>query len=314
MPSDFRASRAGRRQSWFGLKRVAKTFLGMSGPNAILRGVVRFLPSDRVARLPAPAKLNEVTGEVDGVRFVMLRPDRCVVAKELYWGRGRRPKPEDDLAVRLFASLAQRSDVVVDIGAYTGLFTLVGTGVNPKLVAHAFEIVPEVHRLLVANCERNGVSDRVTTHLEGVGAPGVTMTVPAGSGGSALPDFYSSRLHFDTGVSVGFRSLDSVAEAVSDAARVLVKVDVEGTEDEVFRHGQAFLSRFRPPILCEVLEGVAHPRELESLLAPHGYRFYRLQEAAPVPFDRLEPSGRFRDWLFSTQGPEALAEAGIPLT
>jgi len=312
VPTDFRASRAGRRQSWFGLKPVAKTFLGMSVPNAFLRRISRFLAPDRVARLPAPAKLSEVTGEARGVRFVMLRPDRCVVAKELYWGGGRRPRPADDLAVRLFATLAERSDIVLDIGAYTGLFTLVGTAVNPELRAHAFEIVPEVHRLLVENCERNGVADRVTAHLEGVGAPGVTMTVPAGTGGSALPDFYSSRLHFDAGVSVGFRTLDSVAQEVPDAARVLVKIDVEGTENEVFRHGQAFVPRFRPSILCEVLAGVADPRELETLLASHGYRYYQLQEGL-VPFDRLEPSPRFRDWLFSTQAPEALSDLGVRL-
>lgn len=314
MSSDFRASRTGRHQSWFGLKRVAKAFLGMSVPNAILRGISRFLPPDRVARLPAPAKLKEVTGEVRGVRFAMLRPDRCVIAKELYWGHGRRPRPEDDVAVDVFAILAERSDVVLDVGAYTGLFTLVGTAVNPRLRAHAFEIVPDVHRLLVENCERNGVSDRVVAHLEGVGAPGVTMTVPAGSGGSALPDFYSSRLHFESGVSIGFRTLDSAAESVPDAARVLVKVDVEGTENEVFRHGQAVLSRFRPSILCEVLAGVPDPGELESLLSPYGYRFYHVREAALAPVDRLEPSPRFRDWLFSTLDPEAIAGAGIPLT
>ena len=313
MSSDFRASRAGRRQSWFGWKRYAKAFLGLPIPNAALRRISRFLPPDRVARLPAPAKLSEVTGEVRGVRFVMLRPDRCVIAKELYWGRGRRPRPEDDLAVDLFATLAERSDVVLDIGAYTGLFTLVGTAVNPRLQAHAFEIVPEVHRLLVENCERNGVADRVTAHLEGVGAPGVTMTVPAGTGGSALPDFYSSRLHFDTGVAVPFRTLDSVAETLPGAPRVLVKVDVEGTEGEVFRHGQAFLSRFRPSILCEVLAGVADPSELESLLSPHGYRFYQVRDTALAHFERLEPSPRFRDWLFSTQEPQALADAGIRL-
>jgi FkbM family methyltransferase len=237
----------------------------------------------------------------------MLRPDRCVVAKELYWGRGRRPRPEDDLAVQVFAGLAERADVVLDVGAYTGLFTLVATAVNPELRAHTFEIVPEVHNLLVANCERNGVSDRVTTYLEGIGAPGATMTVPTGTGGSALPDFYSSRIRFEDGVSVGFRSLDSVAEVVPDGARVLVKVDVEGTENEVFRHGQAFLSRFRPTILCEVLAGVADPRELESLLVPHDYRFYRVQGAALMPFDRLEPSPRFRDWLFTADDVDVMA-------
>jgi len=94
---------------------------------------------------------------------------------------------------------------------------------------------------------------------------------------------------------------------------VLVKVDVEGTEAEVFRFGQASLSRFRPSIVREVLAGVADPAELEALLAPHGYRFSQFREAALAPVDRLRPSHRFRDWLFSTEDPEGLAGAGIRL-
>lgn len=56
------------------------------------------------------------------------------MAKELYWGKaGARPQPADDFAVRMFAAaLARPADVMLDVGAYTSLFTLVGTTVNPK--------------------------------------------------------------------------------------------------------------------------------------------------------------------------------------
>jgi FkbM family methyltransferase len=289
------------------MKPAVKSFFAMSVPNAVLRLVSPLLPVDRRARLPAPARLVEVTGQAREVTFVMLRPDRCVIAKELFWGRGRRPRAQDDLAVQVFATIAERSDVVIDVGAYTGLFTLVGTAVNPALRAHAFEIVPEVHRLLVANCERNGVAGRVTAHLEGIGAPGAAMTVPSGAGGSALPDFYSSRLRFDEGVRIGFRSLDSLADVVPRGARVLVKVDVEGTEPDVFEHGQAFLAAFRPDILCEVLPELADSGVLERLLAPHGYAYHLVEAHALVPRRRIEPDARFRDWFFTTD-PAALAE------
>ena len=61
-------------------------------PNAFLRLVARFVPSLRSGRLPAPARLEEVTGYADGAMFVMLDPARCENAKELFWGR--RPTPE----------------------------------------------------------------------------------------------------------------------------------------------------------------------------------------------------------------------------
>jgi hypothetical protein len=121
---DYRRSEIGRKRSWYGLKRHVKKVLSLRLPHALLRGVVRFMPGLRQGgRLPAPASLREVEGRVAGTRFVMLRPDRCVVAKELYWGHGQRPRPEDHFAVELFARVAKRSDIMLDVGAYTGLFT-----------------------------------------------------------------------------------------------------------------------------------------------------------------------------------------------
>jgi FkbM family methyltransferase len=311
---DYRASKTGRRRSWFGLKKHLKRALSLRIPNAILRLSLRFLPRLRqTGRLPAPASVKEVEGLVQGARFVMLRPDRCIIAKELYWGRGRRPDPADHLAVELFAALARRADVMLDVGAYTGVFTLVGTAVNPNLEAHAFEIVPEVYRALFDNCVRNGVLHRVTLHHVGIGRPEDLFRVPADSAESALPSFYSSRLHFDSGVLVRFRSLDSVMPLIPTGSRVVMKVDVEGTENEIFRHGQAFLSALRPSILCELLPGVARPDELGPLLAPHGYRYYLVREADLVEAKQLEPDARFRDWLFTTEDPTELAGAGVPL-
>ncbi len=311
---DYRASQIGRRRSWYGLKKHVKRFLSMRIPHAVLRRIVTFWPGLRQSgRLPAPAHLKEVQGTSRGARFVMLRPDRCVVAKELYWGGGRRPKPQDAFAIDLFASAARHADVVLDIGAYTGIFTLVSAGVNPDLHVHAFEIVPDVYLALFENCVRNAVLHRTTLHHVGVGAPDATMRVPARSIDSALPDFYSSRLDFKSGVRVGFVSLDSIRDTIPAGSRVLVKVDVEGTENEVFRHGERFLSTFRPDVLCEVLARVADPANLEALLAPHGYRFYLVRKADLLPAPRIRPHATFRDWFFTTKGSEELAALGLEI-
>lgn len=73
------------------------------------------------------------------------------------------------------------------------------------------------------------------------------------------------------------------------------------------------LLRRRPDILCEVLAGVADPGALEALLAPHGYRWYLVAEAALEPRERLEPHARFRDWLFTTRERDALVALGLPI-
>jgi len=311
---DYRKSELGKRRSWYGLKRHVKRILSWRIPHALLRGLVRLRPNlARSGRFPAPASVREVEGTVRGTPFVMLRPDRCIVAKELYWGSGRRPRPEDAFALDLFAELATRADVALDIGAYTGIFSVAAAAVNPFADVHAFEIVPDVYRLLFENCVRNDLLDRVTLHLEGIGEHGARMLMPATSSGSALPDFYSGSLRFVDGVHVRSVSLDSLAPSVASGARVVAKIDVEGTENEVFRSGGGFLGAFRPDLLCEVLADVADGRELDALLAPHGYRYYLVRESDLLAADHLRPNRRFRDWLFTTRNDSELRALGIPV-
>jgi FkbM family methyltransferase len=299
-----------QRQSWFGLKRYVKRFLSLAVPHALMRGFLRIAPRFRSGRLPAPAKLREVIGRVEGATFVMLRPDRCEIAKELYWGRGRRPKPEDALALEIVTRLAREADVLLDVGAYTGVFTLAATAVNPDLRAHAFEIVPEVAGALEENLRRNGVAERVEVHVEGLGEPETSMLVPTGEGRSALPSFYSSRMRFADGVRVGFRSLDSVAELIPSDARIVMKIDVEGTEEQIFQHGQAFLEAFHVDMLCEVLP-MADGSALQAMLEPHGFRMYLVTETGIRSMPTLQPDPRFRDWLFTPRRAEELETLAI---
>lgn len=309
--ADYRRSKLGRRRSWWGAKRYAKRFFALPGIHALVRLAARLRPGLRHGgRLPAPARLREVEGEAGGSQFVMLGPDRCIIAKELYWGEGRRPRNEDQLALEIVVAAAERSDVLVDIGAYTGLFTVAATRANPALRAHAFEIVPENYRAMLDNCVRNDVLDRVTLHHTGVGKPGARMRVPGRTTGSALPDFYSSRLRFDSGVAIRFEALDSLVDRIPSGATVTMKIDVEGTEATVLRHGSRFLSQARPLILCEVLPD-ADVDELEAILEPLGYRYGVVREGDVTTSSRIEPDERFRDWLFMPS--EGLAAKIPPL-
>jgi FkbM family methyltransferase len=302
-----------RRRRWFGLKRHVKRFLSLPVPHALLRLAATLVPSlRRNGRLPAPARLAEVEGHVGGATFVMLDPARCENAKQLYWGRGRRPRPDDRLALDAVAVLARRADAFLDVGAYTGLFTLAVAAFAPDVRAHAFEIVPAVADTLEANVARNGLGRRVTVHRQGIGEDGVTIRIPSGEGGSALPSSSSSRTRSDDGVLASFRSLDSVSSLLRRGEAVVMKVDVEGTEDAVFRWGKAFLRDFRPDILCDVMPD-ADAAALEELLLPARLRTYLVTNSALVAHQHLSPSPDHRDWLFTRRDPEELAALGLPV-
>jgi hypothetical protein len=59
-----------------------------------------------------------------------------------------------------------------------------------------------------------------------------------------------------------------------------------------------------------VLAGVADADEVELLL-PAGYAFYLVGAGALLPRSKIEPSERFRDWLFTPRPREELASLGI---
>ncbi len=298
------------RHDWYGIKPLAKRVLALSAPHRAVCGVAWLLGSRLPReRLPAPASLDRVTARMAGVSFVMLRPDRCIVAKELYWGNGRRPRPADQLALDVFAMLAGQARLVIDVGAYTGLFSLLAARCSSTAQVHGYEVVRAVAQAARENVVANDLEHRVTIHRVAIGADGDSVVVDDGAGGSALPDFYSTRLSFSGGTKIEVRSLDAVVRELRVGPPAVVKIDVEGTEDVVLRHAQSFLASHRPDILCEVLPGGNAPA-VQAALEPHSYRYLRVEERILRPHAMLEPREHYRDWLFTTRSDTELASLG----
>lgn len=301
------------RHNWYGAKPWAKKVLARSAVHRAVRGAVRLagsrLPRER---LPAPAALDRVTARMAGVSFVMLRPDRCIIAKELYWGHGHRPRPADQLALDVFAALVDEARLVLDVGAYTGVFALLAAKRSRAAEVHGYEVVPAVAQAARDNVAANGLQDRVAIHEAAIGAEGDSVVVDEGSGGSALPDFYSTRMSFSGGTKVQVRSLDAVVRELGVPPPAVVKIDVEGTEDVVLRHARAFLTSYRPDILCEVLPGGNAPT-VQAVLEPHGYRYLRVEDGALRPHSEVTPREHYRDWLFTTREDAELASLGVPV-
>ena len=297
-----------RRQSWYGAKQHVKAMLSHPLFHPILRATAPRFSRIRVGRLPAPRELIEVTASVEGAEFIMLRPDRCEIAKELYWGDGRRPEAEDAYAIDLVVRLTGDARTFFDVGAYTGIFSLATLAAHPDLRAHAFDMVPPVVRMLRANMARNGFVGRVVVHQAGVGDPTLTARMPSVDSGSALPSFLSSDIEFDDGEDVGFLALDSLTDEVDGP--VVMKVDVEGGEPDVFAHGSEFLAAHRPDILCEVLADADGSR-LEELLSVHGYRYFHVGSDSIRERPGIVPDDSVRDWLFTVRTPAELRRIGV---
>ena len=286
------------RVNWYGLKRIVKRTLAFRPVNLPLLKLINATPPLRRRISRFPVGLSHVECKVDaGGTFVMLDPLSCSVAKDVYWGGGQRGMPEDRVAARIFGTLAIEADWILDIGAYTGFFSLLACTVNRSVRAIAFEIVPETYLLLWRNIIHNDLVARIDARLEGLGAPGDSMIIPEQLNCSELPSSISRSYQFNSGVRIPFGTLNALADEVD--GRVLLKVDIEGTEDVLFRHGREFLVRHRPDILCEVLAGSSTAPQLSALFAELDYRFYHVTDTGLQEDDVVRADRRFKDWCFS---------------
>ena len=168
----------------------------------------------------------------------------------------------------LIAYLAQNEGTFIDVGANTGVFTLLAASVSSRINVVAFEPLHDIYMKLRHNVELNqDLSARITT------------VKAALSGSSGKTHFYetindaglfstSSSLEFGHVQYIGseFRTLevstvtfDEWAEAndLKDAA--LMKIDVEGHESAVLQGAISFVKRVRPLIVVELLAGAKYP-------------------------------------------------------
>ncbi len=288
-----------RSQEWFGAKRLAKGVVRyLPGYNPLVRRVVRAFPGKpwlrRLPVAPVDVEVRLASGSV-----FMVRPDRCEIAKQLYWTGGVREPAEDAVALALFERLARDSDVAMDIGCNSGLFAMAAARANTQCRVLAFDLLPEAVEICFANLVRNNLVAQVETRLRGIGQPGASFRVPARVGGATMPSSVSTDFAFDEGVDVPIVSLDGLAGTLGEPRRIAIKIDVEATEHDLFAHGQAFLAKYRPTILCEVLRR-AKVEAYGPLLAGLGYRFALITGNGLEPRDSLSPHPRYKDWLFST--------------
>lgn len=95
--------------------------------------------------------------------------------------------------------------------------------------------------------------------------------------------------------------------AGGEAGGWLFKIDTESTEPDVLRGASAFVERYRPWIICEVLHG-RRESELQQFVDAHGYHAYHLKGGPLLATELISGDSTYlhRDWLFA---PARVGEA-----
>lgn len=186
---------------------------------------------------------------------------------------------EPELAV--LDQLLRPDDVLIDVGANSGVYTLRGARVvGPKGVVVALEPNPEMLAILISNIRRNGYTN---VRVRGLGASDSCGEFPFyenhGKPNSFslvqrddCPDMFSI-LTVDLDSLIAWEALDRID---------MIKIDAEGVEDRVLAGAGRTIREHRPAIIAEAIHegltsvppgyrGFVAPGSPNQLLLPEGH-------------------------------------------
>jgi FkbM family methyltransferase len=152
----------------------------------------------------------------------------------------------------IFSKLSLTSNCAIDIGSYTGIYTLVAAKTNKQIATISFEPNPELFVVLAKNIKLNRVKN---SKLEQI-----ALDKEIGSATLYLNhDHYTSIGSLIKSSSEGKQisvqkvTLDKYCEDHQVKAINLMKIDVEGNEINILEGAQLTISKFTPIILMEAL-------------------------------------------------------------
>lgn len=201
----------------------------------------------------------------------------------------------------IFYQLAKRAKTVIDIGAHTGLYTLVACVAQTDSKVIAFEPVPDIYERLSGNVRINGWDGRCALHRCAVSNTTSRMIIHVPRQ-RALPLTATIECHRSyegeeltgPGIETDVTTIDRMCE---DLDVDLIKIDVEGSEAKALEGMTQLLAQSKPILLIECLPS-GPLSQIQAILAKNGYSFYHLRREGAVLTRDIVGDFTFRNYLF----------------
>jgi FkbM family methyltransferase len=250
-----------------------------------------FIPAPVWKRLPIAHNFDVILP--NGKNFIYQSTYGDAIGRALFWKSLTAWETE---TTSTFFQLAQNAQVVLDIGANTGVYTLLAALANPNVQVIAFEPVPFIFNHLSHNIHINQLEGRCAARQEAVSNMMNTaqLHVPFGdlpSSSSLLNEGFRGYAGYK--ITVPVVTIDSMCEHAD-----LVKMDVEGFEPQVLDGMSRLLDTSKPNIIVECNPDGPY-KEIQARLSKYGYRYYHLTRNGPVLQQNIVPDlhGHERNYL-----------------
>jgi FkbM family methyltransferase len=262
-----------------------------------LKGV---LPGMLWKRLPVEADFSLLGPDGQNFFYSAIANDR--IGRYLFWRGLQGHEPE---TVKIFYEIAKKSNVVLDVGANTGLFTLIACIACNSSRVIAFEPVPKIYDRLVKNIEVNGWEKRCSLYPTAVsnyvGFTPLHIPISNSRQLEMLPSSASMKVegfrnYKGNLIQVPVTTIDTICAKGNEVN--LVKIDVEGFEDSVLEGMDIIMNTYVPKIIIECNPDGPY-QKVEKILRQYDYRFFHICQHGLVPNDVIIPdkNEKYRNYL-----------------
>ena len=215
--------------------------------------------------------------QIDKSHSFLMRHYGFELENTLFW-MGIR-KGWEKTSISLWTELVKKSDVIFDIGANTGVYSLIAKSLNSQSKVYAFEPVKRVYEKLEYNNRLNDYD--IVCFAWAISDSDGTATIydtPTEHVYSVTVNKNLSAENIEViPTEIKVRRLDSLIEEMKIEKIDLIKIDVETHEPEVLEGFGKYLDKFKPTMLIEVLNDEVGEK-IEALVKGCDYLYFNLDE------------------------------------
>ena len=233
----------------------------------IPKAITRYLPPIGTHTMTSPA----------GKTFSYVATAKDQLARSIVWDDLRSWETS---SLKAWSELVCAADLVLDVGAYTGIYSLIACADGPTNVI-AFEPNPQSAVMLRDNVLANGLGDRIEVFECGASnEPGkCAMEIPH--------DTTAARI--DRNGSGPIVNLVTIDQVVSGRAVQAMKIDVEGLEIAVCQGAADTIRRSHPSLIIEILNE-RHFGQIAEFFSGFGYT-----DCVHLGHDGVAPANHYVD-------------------
>lgn len=215
---------------------------------------------------------------------------------QVYFGR------HENGSIKIWSHIAAKietENVIFDVGAFHGDYSIAARKANPFAKIVAFE----------PNTES---ATELRLYVEGYDIAVEEVALSSRNGYSAFEN--SSRTsHLVNDVRFGQVQIVRMDDYChnNDIKPGLIKIDTEGSESDILVGGKWVLEECKPAILCEILSNSAGKKVMDLL--PKDYLYYHIDENKGVSEAKLIDRKNWRNmnWLFLPESKKGLLDSFV---